>query len=249
MGVLDTLNAAAPARRTVTMCLDGATQARVDAIDATFQAAVDHDTMHGTVEDPRPALTAAVNEREQLRDAIAASTVTFVFERVPWAERVAIQAAHPPRVGVLVDARSGFNFETFWPAMIRRSVVSVTDADGDEVTDIPDETWDALLGTPPTPVLDDDEQETGEVVPGTAGSLNLSQVNRLIAAANIVNEESPAVPRSARFLVESQDSEASSTPPSPGTSAPDGSTAGSRPGSPTSSTTTTDPTPDGSADS
>lgn len=248
-GVLAKLDAASPARRAVPLCLDGSTQARMDAIEATFQTAVDHDTKHGTLENPSPALTAAVTEREALREQVAASMVTFTFERVPWADRVAIQSEHPPRPGVLVDARSGFNFETFWPAMIRRSVVQVVDADGDTTTEIPEATWDNLLGTPEIKVLDDDGDETGEVIAKTDGSLNLAQVNKLINGANLVNEESPAVPLSALYLLGSQASVESSTQPEPGTSPLDDSKAGNPPGSPSSSTGTTDPTPDGSDDS
>lgn len=228
MGVLDTMNAASPSRKTVPMCLDGAVQAEVDAIEASFQAALDEDKKgHGSLANPAPAFTAAVHRREELREQVARSQVTFVFERMPWTERVALQAEHPPRTGNIADLARGYNFETFLPALIRGSVVEVTDATGDTETDIPDDTWDSLLGTPAVAAAKAADGQPARRA--SAGSLNHAQVSRLVDAATAVNEKSTTVPPSALSLLASQDSGESSAQPSPGTSARAGGKAGSRP--------------------
>jgi len=150
---------------------------------------------------------------------------------------IALQAEHPPRDGNLGDRLRGFNSDTFYRALVRRSCLSVTGADEDEVTEIPDAVWDSLLGRPAT-----------EDQPAVAGSLNLRQVDRLIAAANVVNDAETAVPPSARSLLESQDSGASLAQPSPGKGPrPSDSKGGSRRGSPKSSTKKTAPTQAGSS--
>lgn len=236
MGVLSTLAAATPLRRSVTMCLDGEVQAEVDAIEASFNAALDEDKRHGTAEDPAPAYNAAILRREAMVERIAASEVTFVVERLDWRERVALQAEHPPRPGHLADNARGYNFETFLPALIRASVVAVTDAAGDTETDIPDTTWDALLGAPAVPAAPATEATDTEPArkarrarKAIPGSLNLSQVNTLVEAAMAVNEQGNSVPRSALSLLVSQDSGESSTSPSPGPApAPSASTGGNR---------------------
>lgn len=237
MGVLDALANATPSRKTVTMCLNGETQARVDAVD--LQAAVDQDKLAADFEDPTKHFRAAVLAREELVEEVAASQVTFVFEALPWDVRVELQAEHPPRPGNLADAVRNYNFQTFLPALVRKSVVEVTDAAGDTKpsAEIPDATWTALLGTPSAPATHDEPE-----VPAVRGSLNYAQVNKLVEGATAVNEKDVLLPKSGLSLLGSQDSKENSAPPSPGTSAPDASGAGNPPTSPTSST---GPTPTG----
>lgn len=226
MGVLDTLEAATPIRRAVTMCVDGALQAEWDAANEALDVAARSDASSGSL--ALPAVTAAVNHLDDLRDRVQASEVTFLFERMPWTDKIALKAAHPPRDGNLPDAFNGYNVESYTRALIRASVVSVTGAGGDTVKKVPAKTWDSLLGS---------EARVGhKIQPGT---LNTKQVDRLVRAAMQVNDGENAVPPSARSLLESQDSGASLAQPSPGTSPPSGSEAGSPPGSPKSSATKT----------
>lgn len=224
MSVLDTLRGATAARKSVTMCVDGALQAEWDSLKDQLDDAAREDTQNGSL--ALPKTTAIVNQMDELREKVAASEVTFLFEKMDWSERLALQAAHPPRDNNLPDRIRGFNNATFYPALIKASCVSVAGADGDVATDVPDEVWDALLGTPAT----DDK-------PAVPGSLNLGQVNTLSAAANHVNDGETTVPPSARFLLGNQDSEASLAQPSPGTPPPSGSEDGNPSGSPTTSTT------------
>lgn len=236
MGVIDTINGATPARDTVTLVLDAALYAEVKAAEAALDDALAEDNQHASLAGDMPRYTAAVRHREALRDRIAASQVTFAFERIdPWT-KVAIQAEHPPRPGNLVDLHRGYNVETYLPALVRGSCVSVTGADGDTETDIPDATWDHLLGVPAVEARDaDDDQPAVEARDAIPGTLNSQQLQDLIEGATRVNDGSPVVPPSALSLLASQDSGESSAPPSPGTSPLDAGTAGSRPTSPTSS--------------
>ena len=221
MSVLDTLRAATPRRHTVKMCMDGALQAEWDSLLDELDAAAESDGQSGSL--ARPA-TAEVAERlDAIRDQVLASEVAFTFshEALPWSKRIALQADHPPRDGNAFDRVRGFNVETYYPALIRATCVSVTGADGETVTDSPDDVWDSLLGSDDTP-----------------GSLNMAQVNKLASAAEVVVNGETAVPPSARSLLVSQDSGASLAQPGPGQeSAPSGSEDGSRRGSPKSSTT------------
>lgn len=224
MSVLDTLRASTPARESETMCVDGALQAEWDA---TLDELDNVDTEKDNGSLAKSQVAAIADRLDELRDKVAASKVTFHFERMPWTKRLALQAEHPPREKNMADRIRGFNAETYFPALIKASVVSVVGADGEEVTDIPDDVWDSLLGT-----------ETA------AGSLNTGQINKLIGKADKVNNGETIVPPSARSLLESQDFGASLAQPSPGTSPRDGSEAGNPPGSASTSTTTTDESPE-----
>lgn len=219
MSVLDTLRAATPARKSVEMCVNGALQAEWDAtLDELDKA---DETGTGSL--AQPAVTEIADRLDALREQMAASKVTFHFEKMPWAARLALQAEHPPREGNMVDRIRGFNAETYYPAYIRGSVCSVVGVDGEEVTEIPDDVWDSLLG-----------------VNGSAGSLNTGQVNTLIGLADAVNNGQTSVPPSARSLLESQVSGASLAQPSPGADLPpSGSEDGSPSGSPSTSTSPT----------
>jgi hypothetical protein len=227
VSVLDTLRAASPARRSEKMCVNGALQAEWDKTLAEFDD-IDPDTSGSLAQ---PAVTEIVDRLDTLREQVAASEVTFTFEKMPWQERLALQADHPPRDGNVADRIRGFNAETYFPALIAGSCVSVTGVDGDEVTDVPADVWESLLGAP----ADDDK-------PAVAGSLNSGQVDRLVALANQVNSGQNAVPPSARSLLVSQDSGASLAQPSPGTSPLDASADGNPLGSASTSTTKKAPT-------
>jgi hypothetical protein len=218
VSALDTLRAATPTRKAVTMCVDGALQAEWDqAVEALDEAArADANTASLAM----PASTAAFEHLDSLADRVAESEVTFTFaaDRLAWGEYLRLQAEHKPREGNALDRLRGFNVETFYPALIRATCESVSTRD-DEPEAVPDTTWDALLGDGEKP-----------------GRLNLKQVNNLVAGAEYVMNGETAVPPSARSLLKSRDFGASLAQPSPGTSAPSGSEGGSRRGSRKSST-------------
>lgn len=218
MGVLDKLDAASTARRKVSLILDAALEAEWRDLKDQLDQAATADVDTGSL--AMPATTKVVNAMEAIRERVAASEVTFHFESVDWRERVRLQAEHPPRKDNRVDAFRGYDVEAFTPAIIRKTCVGVTDNEGDEPTPIPDETWDRLLGTD-----------------GAKPQLSLGQIDLLYAATTEVNEGLAAVPRSARFLLGSQASEASLAQPTPGTSPRSASKAGSRPTSRKSSAT------------
>jgi hypothetical protein len=198
------------------MILDGALYAEWDALLDDY-ANVENNPDQGSMEKPKHLEIA--ERMEAIREQVAASEVIFIFERVPWSKRLALQAEHPPREGNMADRFRGFNIETFYPALIRASCVAVKGADGDEA-EVPEDLWDALLGS-------------GD----SAGSLNFKQVNQLSDAANFVNEGENRVPPSARSLLGNQDSGASLEQPSPGTSPRSDGEAGSPRGSTSTSTT------------
>lgn len=220
MSVLDTLTHATPSRRTIKMCVDSAVDAEWNQLRDQLEEAAAQDQRTGSLamENTR----GIVDQMETMRERVAASEVTFTLEQLEWTERLKIQALHPPRKDHIVDSVRGYNTDTYIPAIIKASVVSVTGADGDEATDIPDDVWTSLLGDPDQNVK---------------GALNFGQVERLYTMATAVNDTDTRVPSSARFLLGSQASEASSQQRGPGTSPRSGSAGGSRRGSPTSSAT------------
>jgi hypothetical protein len=215
MSVLDKFATASRVRRTYTLVLDAEAQAEHDRLTLSLDDAVSADQRDGSLADPTPNLRRRVEQMEALRERMLASRVTFAIEPLPWTERVNLQSLHPPRDGQRMDQVRGYNVETFLPALIKASTVSVADAQNpdDVATDIPDDAWDSLFAT-----------------------LNFGGVDRLAGLALDVNDEDVRVPSSARSLIESQDSGASSESPSPGTSAPSASEAGSRRSSTRSST-------------
>lgn len=219
MSVLDTIRAATPTRKTVTMCLDGALQAEWDAAVEAVNEAARRDADNGSLAMTESA--AAFEALDAISEKFDAAAVTFTFsaDRLGWGEYLRLQADHAPREGNVLDRVRGFNMETFYPALIRATCISVASADG-EPEPMPDDAWDLLLGAD-----------------GKAGRLNLKQVNNLADGANWVMNGESAVPPSARSLLKSRDFGASLAQPSPGTSPPSGSEDGSRPTSPKSSTT------------
>jgi hypothetical protein len=231
VSALDALRAATPTRKAVTMCLDGALQAEWDAAVEAIDEAAKKDAEGGSLAGAMPATEAAFKHLDSLADKVSASEVTFLFaaERLSWGEYLRLQADHKPREGNVLDRIRGFNVETFYPALIRATCVSVSTADG-EPEEVPADVWDTLLGDGDKP-----------------GSLNLKQVNNLVAGAEFVMNGETAVPPSARSLLKSRDFGASLAQPSPGESPRSGSADGSPRTSRKSSTKKTAPTPGGSA--
>jgi len=206
--------------------MDSGLQVEWDRLLDEYEAASEEDAQKGSL--AKSAAREVAEKLDAIRDRVKASEVTFEFDksRLEWQAVIALQAAHPPRDGNLMDKVRGFNTETYFPALIRAVCRSVTGADGDSATDVPDDVWDGLLGRPAT-----------EDTPAVAGTLNLRQVNLLATTAEQAVNGVTTVPPSARSLHESPDSGASLAQPGPGTSHPDGSEDGNPPGSTTTSTT------------
>lgn len=214
MGVLDTMGSATRGTREETLILDAALAARWDELNQSLLAATNTDDKDDAGSLAVSSVTRIATEMEEIRGQVEASQVTFEFEPMDWADKVLLQAEHPPRDGNVADRLRGFNVSTFVPAIIKACCVKVTDAAGDEATEIPDEKWDHLLGNP-----DADPPIRPALAPG--------QVTKLFVSAQDSNQGESKVPPSARFLLESLDSGASLAQPSPGTPPPSGGTGGS----------------------
>jgi hypothetical protein len=221
VSVLDRIDSATLSRRTVEVILNAELEDKWLGLKAKLVDAANSDVTSGSL--AQPATTKVVNEMEEIREAVEASKVFFVFEQMDWTERIKLQVKHPPRQDNRLDTMYGFNHETYTPAIIRASCVGAHDGDPENLLPVPEEKWAKLLGDPAT-----------EVKP----LLNYAQVNRLYGASHSVNEGEATVPMSARSLLGTQDSGASLSQPSPGADpARSGSTGGSRRTSRKSSTT------------
>ena len=210
MSVLDTMRSATALSRRVTLCLDGALQDEYDRLVAalTDAAIADKESL------AREHTSYVAEQMEAVREKMQAAEVSFTFGALPWLRRLALTGEHPPRDGNIGDKNSGYNIETYIPALIREACTSVTGADGDTITDIPDDVWDAMLA-----------------------SLNFQQVDTLFSAAQSANDSATTVPMSARGLLSTPVSDASLGSRKTGTSARAGSQAGNRPSRRKSSTT------------
>lgn len=219
MSVLDTLAQASRLRRPCELIVDAALDAQWTQLRNQLEDAAAEDQARGSLaaENTRRV----VDAMEAIRDKVDASRVTFVFEQLDWTRRLSLQAEHPPRKNNLLDQARGFNVESYTRAVIPECCVGVIepydDAEDPEPVPVPEATWNNLLGDP------EDE--------ATRPTLNFAQVNQLYLTATAVNDEAPRVPTSARYLLESLGSVASSPSPRPGTSRRAGSADGSRRGS------------------
>lgn len=224
MGVLDTIKQASRAKRSVEIVLDSALEDEWLSLKGRLVDAADEDVKTGSL--ARPATTEIVDQMEAIRDTVEASRVTFVFESLPWEERVGLQVKHQPRKDNRLDTITGYNIETFTPAIIRRACIGALGPGETEATPLTDEVWDDLLG-----------------------KLSYGQIDRLYTAAYAVNDGVTRVPTSARSLLGIQDSGASLAQPGPGPARPrNASKAGSRRGSRSTSTAKkAAPTPEGSS--
>jgi hypothetical protein len=213
MSVLDTIKAASAARAHAKICLDGALRAEHQELQEQLVAASRKAIESESFSDGGAREIAT--KMDAVSKAMAASEVTFTFERLVWSRRLALQAEHPPRKTTNPDGTEadhptdkvlGFNMETFAPALIRECCVEVVDASGSIAAgdDLDDDLWATLFD-----------------------KLNLAAVDELFGTAKSVNDLGATVPTSALALLKSQDSGESSTPPAPGVAARNGSKAGS----------------------
>jgi hypothetical protein len=204
MSVLDTIKAATARRDRVKICLDAALVAEHQAAQDTYlaaQAAVLETTPGTTARDTAQASARdAAKAMDKVRGRMAASEVTFTFERLPWTRRLGLQDEHPSK-----DSDLGFDRATFAPALIRECCVEVADTDSTAAgADITPEVWETLFD-----------------------KLNYAGVDQLFGVALSVNDLGATVPTSALASLNSQDTGGSSKQPGPGESAQNGSKAGS----------------------
>lgn len=209
MSALEAMASATKPRVLVSLILDAALDAEWTRLQSELAEAAQAELRVGpdpsaSLANPRPRVADKARQMEDLRERVEASRVTFVFEGLDWPARLALQLEHPPRPGNRIDELRGYNTETYIAALIRASCVQVTSA-SDEGSEVPERLWDTFLP-----------------------NLSFGQFDQLAQGATEANDGSPQVPPSAHFLLEPQDSEVSSQPPSPGTPARSDSEAGSR---------------------
>jgi hypothetical protein len=143
VSVLDTIRAATPTRKAVSMCLDGALQAEWEKVQRSCPTS----PTPPPTRSPAAPSTDIADRMDEVRDRFLASVVTFTFaaDNLSWGEYLRMQAEHEPREGNALDRIRGYNTETFYPALIRKTCLTVSSADG-EPEAVPDDVWDVLLG-------------------------------------------------------------------------------------------------------
>jgi hypothetical protein len=203
MSVLDTIRAASAARSQVKICLHQALVAEHQGLQDAYLAAQRKvlETTPGTPsrDATQAEAKAAAKAMDAVRERMAASEVTFTFERLPWTRRLGLQDEHPS------DGDLGFNRATFAPALIKECCIEVADGDSTATgADITDDVWEVLF-------------DKG----------NYALVDQLFGVALSVNDLGATVPTSALASLNSQDTGGSSKQPGPGVSAQNGSKGGS----------------------
>jgi hypothetical protein len=117
---------------TVPLCLRGDLQARREALEGELAARVQ---MSATMADGRAAELR--RELGEVVEAMRAGTIVVTLRALESAEWKEFIAEHPPREGERVDQVLGVNNSTFFPALVRRSLVDPV---------IPEDRLERLLG-------------------------------------------------------------------------------------------------------
>jgi hypothetical protein len=168
--IKDKIKGARLAERTVPVCLDGALVAEIEAADRELKRLTEQpgaDSLEGN------GLRAAAERVEELRRQMQDATEEFRLRALPRKRWKALIALHGPRRDEdnRVDERDraiGVNVDTFFPALVRASVIA---------PELDAEDWTALLG---------DEQ--------TDGVLTDRQFDELANAAWYLNRDTVDVP-------------------------------------------------------
>lgn len=127
------LNSAALPEKSVEVCLRGDLVAEVEELERSIRDART-DTTAVTMAD-RGKITQMARRIEQIRRTMIDSTVTFRFrslgqkgwkdeagnQRKSWPDLI---TAHEPRDGVPADQQLGYNVESFFPALLRESLLT-----------------------------------------------------------------------------------------------------------------------------
>ncbi len=124
MGVLDKFDQSTKFSATVELILDKAVDAEWRKLAAELDDAAVRD--HGSL--AMPATTKIIQQMDALRDQVEASKVTFAFDQLDPFDYIELQAAHPPKPGVMADQLQGWDSKLFPRALIMETCVSVTDA-------------------------------------------------------------------------------------------------------------------------
>lgn len=128
--------------RTVELCLAGDLLAEFE--DAERKLTEAEEAADDFVNDHTRELAARV---EQIRTEMREATFIFRLRGLPQQEWANLIADHPPRDKERGDQALGYNTVTFYPAVIRASVVEVRQHDGTVEPELNDEEWDQLLGS------------------------------------------------------------------------------------------------------
>lgn len=120
---------AKPPARTVELCLRGDLVADLEQATRDLALAREHDDADG--------VATATERAAAARRAMAGAVLVVRFEAIPRREWLALLGEHPPRERDATDNRVGFNTETLYEAIIRRSWASpeLTPADMDALLD------------------------------------------------------------------------------------------------------------------
>lgn len=140
-GIKAKIKAARLAERTVPICLDGALVAEIEAAERDLERLTKRpsvDSLEGGGD-----LRQAAERVEQLREQMADSTVEFRLRAIPGNRWQAFLELYPPRRDednnvVLRDRAIGVNVDDFFPALVRRCLVS---------PELDDEDWTTLFGS------------------------------------------------------------------------------------------------------
>lgn len=186
----DLMAEAQPAERTVHICLRGDLVAVLQTLEADFEAARTRTRTDSKEDlDPTAGILAEIEARQE---EMRASTYPFRVRRMAPVLYRQLRAQHPPRKGDdgefdAGDLRLGVNRDTFFPALVQRSVLD-PDLTADE--------WQALLG--------DTEADAAHAAADgrepVAGLITFGQMLELFQAAHDVNEAEIDVPFSVAAL-------------------------------------------------
>lgn len=175
---------------TVPLCLHGGLTAEHERLEQQLsdaQAATNDDRLVG-----KSAARQIAERMEALRQEMLDSTVVFELRGMPRFRFRALVDAHPSRRnaegGIVQDDLPGVNAETFYDALIRKSVVSPA---------LDDEDWANLLGVHVEhegPCRLDDETVDNPDCPCREEVLTSRQVDQLSRAAWNLNRHEVSVP-------------------------------------------------------
>lgn len=125
----------------VPFCLDGDLKAAHEATEADY-----NQQNNLRLSDDRFA-SSARKKAEQLQaieEQMKESTVTFIIRGLPRGEWAELTADNPPREKNTLDAQFGYNVETLMTTAIPRSIVKVTNNQGDELPFDTSVDWEPL---------------------------------------------------------------------------------------------------------
>lgn len=117
---------ARPAERTVSLCLRGDLVAEFERLEADHVRATER--VDTSLAGEGPSALALAQQMEALRQQMQDSTLVLTVRAlVPRSRYTDLVLAHPPRTDLegtpVPQDREGYNVETFFPALVRASVV------------------------------------------------------------------------------------------------------------------------------